>query len=109
MPSMRRGGVEGEWHTTLAVRLAQAGADVVINHRDSVQEAEKVAERVRGLGRRALIVQADVAQPADADRLMGASLEQLGRVDILVNSQRIMHTLPGTVTTARWGMGIRSR
>ena len=74
----------------IAVRLAQAGADVVINHRDSVQEAEKVAERVRGLGRRALIVQADVAQPADVDRLVRASLEQFGQVDILVNNAAVL-------------------
>lgn len=70
----------------IAVRLAQAGADVVINHRDSAQEAEKVAARVRDLGRRALIVQADVAQPADVDRLVGASRGQFGQVDILVNN-----------------------
>jgi len=48
----------------IAVRLAQAGADVVINHRDSPQEAEKVAERVRSLGRKALILLAVAAAVA---------------------------------------------
>ena len=70
----------------IAVRLAQAGADVVINHRDSPQEAEKVAARVRSLGRQALIVQADVAQVDDVDRLVRAGQERFGQIDILVNN-----------------------
>ena len=70
----------------IAVRLAQAGADLVINHRESPQEAEKVAARVRSLGRQALIVQADVAQVDDVDRLVRAGQERFGQIDILVNN-----------------------
>ena len=70
----------------IAVRLAQAGANVIVNHRDSPLEAEKVAERVRSLGRQALVVQADVALAGDVERLVRNGEERFGTVDILVNN-----------------------
>ncbi len=70
----------------IAVRLAQAGADVVVNHRASPEEAEQVAERVRALGRGTLVVQADVAQPGDIDRLVAEAQQRFGKIDILVNN-----------------------
>jgi 3-oxoacyl-[acyl-carrier protein] reductase len=70
----------------IAVRLAQAGADVVVNHRATAAEAERVAGQIRELGRRAVVVQADVAEPGDVGRLFGEALAALGQVDILVNN-----------------------
>lgn len=75
----------------IAVRLAQAGADVVINHRDSAEEADKVAQRVQELGRRALVVAADVAEPGDVERLVSAGQERFGAIDILVNNAAVLH------------------
>jgi len=70
----------------IAVRLAQAGADVVLNHRATPEEAEVVAGRVRSLQRRALVVQADVGEVDGVNRLIGAAQQQFGKVDILVNN-----------------------
>jgi 3-oxoacyl-[acyl-carrier protein] reductase len=70
----------------IAVRLAQAGADVVVNHRATPAEAERVAEQIRGLGRRATVVQADVAAEADVERLYQTAVGALEKVDILVNN-----------------------
>lgn len=67
-----------------AVELARSGADVVINYRTHPDEAEEVAETIHGLGRRAVVVQADVAQRADCERLIEAATMQLGRLDIVV-------------------------
>lgn len=74
----------------IAVRLARGGADVVINHRATPDEAETVAGRVRELGRRALVVGADVGTVEGVDRLFAAAQEQFGRVDILVNNAAVL-------------------
>jgi len=74
----------------IAVRLAQSGADVVINHRATPQEAEVVASRVRELGCRALVVQADVAEIADVQRMVSAATGEFGKVDILVNNAAVL-------------------
>ncbi len=70
----------------IAVRLAQGGADVVVNHRATPNEAEHVAARVRELGRQALVLQADVALSEDVERMTSATLEMFGKIDILVNN-----------------------
>ena len=56
-----------------AVRLAEAGADVVVNFVTSLPEAEAVAERITGLGRRAACVRAGVGRSVADGVLMGTS------------------------------------
>jgi 3-oxoacyl-[acyl-carrier protein] reductase len=73
----------------IALRLATGGANVVVNYNARADAAEEVAQLVREAGRDVLVVQADVAQAADVDRLMTASLERFSRVDILVNNAGI--------------------
>lgn len=74
----------------IAVALAREGADVVVNYRASARQADEVADTIRTLGRRALVVQGDVARPVDADRLVATTLETFGRVDVLVNNAGVM-------------------
>jgi 3-oxoacyl-[acyl-carrier protein] reductase len=74
----------------IAVRLAEAGADVVVNHRATPAEAERVADQIRGLGRRATVVQADVGAEADVERLYQAAVASLEKVDILVNNAAVL-------------------
>jgi pteridine reductase len=69
-----------------ALGLAQAGADVVVNYHTSADDAAETARLVEALGRRAVVVQGDVSQYADVQRLIGAAADAFGRLDILVNS-----------------------
>jgi NAD(P)-dependent dehydrogenase (short-subunit alcohol dehydrogenase family) len=72
----------------MAVALAAAGADIVAVSRTGA-EIESLAEEVRGLGRRALAVSADSTVEADVERVIARTLEELGRVDVLVNNAGI--------------------
>ena len=89
----------------IALRLAQEGAQVVINHRDSAGGAEEVAEAIRGLGREALVVQADASQFAEAQRLIKETLDAFGQVDILVNNAgTTQDTLLMMMKEAQWDL-----
>jgi 3-oxoacyl-[acyl-carrier protein] reductase len=71
----------------ISLELARNGADVVVNYSSSASEAEATAGEIRALGRRALVVKADVTKKADIDRLVAESLRfGDGRIDILVNN-----------------------
>ncbi len=70
----------------LALAFAREGADVGVNWLDDRGAAEQVAADVTGLGRRALLVQGDVARAADAQGLVTAVVDGLGRLDTLVNN-----------------------
>lgn len=69
-----------------ALELARAGCHVAINYNTHAAEGEAVAGELRALGREAIVVQADVAQRDDCERLVNATLERWGRIDILVNN-----------------------
>lgn len=69
----------------IAQALAEAGADVVCAAR-SVGALEEVAGRIRGLGRRALVVTCDVNERAQLEALAARTLDAFGRVDVLVNN-----------------------
>lgn len=73
----------------IAVALAGAGADVAVNYRTHAADARDVAEAIRGIGRRAAAIQADVSLAAGAARLAADTGQQLGPIDILVNNAAI--------------------
>lgn len=74
----------------LGVRaFAEAGADVVIAARDHAL-SERVAEEIRGMGRRALAVAADVSDRASVEAMAKTALDAFGRVDILFNNAGVM-------------------
>lgn len=64
--------------------FAEAGADVVINFRNKAPRAEKLANEVRALGRRALVVGADLTDPASVGEMFAAVKAEFGGLDILV-------------------------
>ncbi len=70
----------------IALRLAEGGAKVVVNFRDSEATANQVVEEIRAAGEEAVAVRADVSQPAEAQALIDAAMKAFGRVDILVNN-----------------------
>ncbi len=69
----------------IAEQCAKAGADLVLASRTESRLLE-VAEDVRRLGRRALVVPTDIDDDAAAERLVQAALAEYGRVDALVNN-----------------------
>jgi 3-oxoacyl-[acyl-carrier protein] reductase len=73
----------------VALALAEAGADVVVNYRVQADLAVAVAEAAQAFGRRAITVAADVSQSADVARMVGAIHAKLGGIDILVNNAGI--------------------
>ncbi|HIQ05007.1 MAG TPA: 3-oxoacyl-ACP reductase FabG [Anaerolineae bacterium] len=69
-----------------ALVLARYGADVAVNYLRSRERAEEVCERIRGLGRRAELVQADVTDAQAITRMVAEVEQTLGPIDILVNN-----------------------
>ncbi|HEY0560562.1 MAG TPA: SDR family NAD(P)-dependent oxidoreductase [Frankiaceae bacterium] len=74
------GGIGG----AVALRLAEAGADVALGYGTHRAEAEAVAGEVRDRGRRTVTLAADLADPAAAEQLVAGTRAQLGEVDVLV-------------------------
>ncbi|MEJ1087562.1 SDR family oxidoreductase [Microbacterium sp. Mu-80] len=64
--------------------FAEAGADVVINFRNKAPRAEKLANELRALGRRALVVGADLTDADSVASMFEQVREEFGRLDILV-------------------------
>jgi NAD(P)-dependent dehydrogenase (short-subunit alcohol dehydrogenase family) len=75
-------------------RFAEAGADVALAYNRSHDEAEEAARIVRALGRRALVVKADVADPSECVRLVDRTARELGRLDVLVNMASLYQARP---------------
>lgn len=73
----------------IAVRFAADGYDVAVNYHTSEDAAEDTAERVREAGQRAVVVGADVSDPAGARRLVETAADELGGVDHVVNNAGI--------------------
>ena len=78
--------------------LAEAGADVVLAAR-RVDRLEKTAELVREAGRQAVTVETDIADPEQVQRMVDHAVEQLGRVDVLINNAGIGTAVPATKET----------
>ena len=70
----------------IAEAFAREGADVVVNYLKSKDSAESLVEEIKQSGRRAIAVQADMANEDDIDRLIEKTIEEFGRIDIWVNN-----------------------
>lgn len=69
-----------------ALRLAQSGADIVINYRSNHGAAEEAKAAIEALGRKCVAIQADVSQEEDVQRLFTEAVQALGPITILVNN-----------------------
>ena len=70
----------------IAERLAEDGAIVVVNSNHSDEKAKQVVTGIQAKGGKAVAVQSDMSQVADARRLVVETVEQFSRLDILVNN-----------------------
>jgi 3-oxoacyl-[acyl-carrier protein] reductase len=69
-----------------ALFLAQCGCDVAVNYRKHDVEANKLGDEIKKLGRRALVIQCDVASFEQANKMVERVIAELGKLDILVNN-----------------------
>lgn len=87
----------------MALKLAGAGANIVIHYRTSAEEATATVEAIRRLGVEAAQVQGDLAEVAQAERVVDEAAAVWGRLDILINNAAVFYRTPlGTVTEAQW-------
>jgi 2-deoxy-D-gluconate 3-dehydrogenase len=86
----------------IALRLAEAGASVVIADVNGA-EAEKTAAELRKAGRVAQAVQADVSKVADATRMVKVCADRFGNIGVLVNNAGVFPFTPAdSMTEAQW-------
>lgn len=69
-----------------ALLLAEQGADVAVNFRNSADDAADVEEAIRALGRNAVAVKADVRDLEEVKTAVDTAVKMLGGVDILINN-----------------------
>lgn len=86
--------------------FAKQGANVVVNYSKSKDDAEQTASDVRELGRKAIAVQASVADESAVRSMFARTMEEFGRLDILVNNAGTTHIVPYTelddLTESKW-------
>ena len=85
---------------SIAKRLADEGAAVVVNYASSKEGADRVVAEISSKGGKAIAVQANVAKEVDIRRLFAEAREAFGRLDILVNNAGIYEFAPLENVTA---------
>jgi glucose 1-dehydrogenase len=70
----------------VAIRLAQEGADVVVNYHSHPEGADHVVGEIKKLGRRCVSLGSDLGKVEEVRKLIQESVAQMGRLDILVNN-----------------------
>jgi NAD(P)-dependent dehydrogenase (short-subunit alcohol dehydrogenase family) len=71
---------------SIALRLADEGADIIVNYSTSKDQADEVAREIQSRGRRAVAIRADVSKKADVTRLFAQVEKEFAQLDILVNN-----------------------
>ena len=71
---------------TIALRLAEAGASLVINYKSDRWATDEVVKSIKKMKRQAISVQCDVSNFADVEEMVGKVMSEFGRIDILVNN-----------------------
>ncbi len=87
----------------IARALAAGGAAVMVNANTSRAEGEETVAMINQAGGRAALHIADVTDPQSVERLIAATVEQFGRIDLLVNNAAIRaETAFGNIPYAEW-------
>lgn len=77
-----------------ALRLAEAGANVVVNYLEREDDARSLIDEIREAGGETLAVQGDVSRSTDAEAIVDAALQEFGQLDILVANAGIWQGAP---------------
>jgi NAD(P)-dependent dehydrogenase (short-subunit alcohol dehydrogenase family) len=79
----------------VALAFAREGADVVISYLNEDEDAKATEQLVTDAGRRALTIRGDISSEAQCQEIVQKTVEQFGRVDILVNNAAFQRTYKG--------------
>ena len=90
----------------IALSLAEEGADIVVNYRSNLEEAQATADQVSALGQRALICKADAADRASLEQLFLAAVESFGRIDVVVANAA--YSVRESFVEAKWENVLRT-
>ena len=74
----------------VALELAARGADIIINYYKDAEAAQKVATSIEKLGRKVLVIKADVAHRQEVQQMIDSVKEKFGKIDFLVNNAGIL-------------------
>mgnify|MGYP000897110672 FL=1 len=72
-----------------ALKLAKLGADIAINCSKNKALAEEAANEIKNIGRKAIVIQADVSKQKEVELMVETTIKQLGSLDILINNAGI--------------------
>jgi 3-oxoacyl-[acyl-carrier protein] reductase len=71
---------------SIAVELARAGCDVVVNYRERAEEAAETLRQIEAVGRRGYLVRADVADASEVAAMAEQAASAAGSIDVLINN-----------------------
>jgi NAD(P)-dependent dehydrogenase (short-subunit alcohol dehydrogenase family) len=87
----------------IALELGRAGARIVVHYHESADLAEATADEIRALGTEALPIRADLSQVREIESLVAEVANQVGRLDVLVNSAALFFpTRFGATRESEW-------
>lgn len=87
----------------VALGLARAGADVVINYVTNPAEAEAVAHEIEKMGRRVIAIQADVSKEAEVDAMFAKAIDHFGTLHVVVSNAGLQRDSPyDQMTLEQW-------
>lgn len=104
----------------VALELAAGGANVTVNCRAGLDDANAVAEEIRGMGRQAIVCQTDVSDQAGVEAMVARTVEEFGSLDLFVSNaaysdrERMidadMEGFQRTINVTMWGAfyGVRA-
>jgi enoyl-[acyl-carrier protein] reductase III len=96
----------------VALRFAQEGADIVVNYFRNRQPAEETTATIEGMGRKALMLKADVGDPDDLKTMFEQTAKTFGGLDILINNAASGYNRPIMQQRVKgwdWTMNINAR
>lgn len=89
----------------MSLALAKKGCKIAVHYRLHDKEARETAERIRAMGRDALLLRADLAKSDQVVELARRTHSHFGRIDILINNAALFYPTPlGKVTEEEWEM-----